>query len=167
MEGRAGHTHPAPNSLFFSSGCTVQAYGDLEDEISYLYPDEEELSEEEDQASHCTDTYYDRIAVHCWPKFHAAIMATAENKRCLWKTIGSMYGELAVCTGLLTESMGCPVSSPTLDAFFVRIHAEYFANCSLPTNTTDLQPSTGVVIVLASLPVCLVPLSVALAVCKA
>uniref|UniRef100_A0A670K8L8 Receptor activity modifying protein 2 n=1 Tax=Podarcis muralis TaxID=64176 RepID=A0A670K8L8_PODMU len=80
---------------------------------------------------------------------------------------GFMYSELVLCTGLLAEGMGCPVASPTLDAFFMRIHAEYFANCSLPRDPTEHQPPTGVVIILTSLPVCLVPLSIALVLRKA
>ncbi|XP_044303319.1 receptor activity-modifying protein 1-like, partial [Varanus komodoensis] len=131
---------------------------------SHLLP---ELSEEKDHANNCRETYHDQIALSCWPEFHVAIMATADSKRCLWETIGSMYGELALCIGLLAEGMGCPVSSPILDAFFMRIHAEYFANCSLPIHTTDLQPSTGTVIILTSLSVCLVPLFVALTLWKA
>uniref|UniRef100_A0A8D2LSU4 Uncharacterized protein n=1 Tax=Varanus komodoensis TaxID=61221 RepID=A0A8D2LSU4_VARKO len=86
---------------------------------------------------------------------------------CFHFSLYSMYGELALCIGLLAEGMGCPVSSPILDAFFMRIHAEYFANCSLPIHTTDLQPSTGTVIILTSLSVCLVPLFVALTLWKA
>ncbi|XP_061445280.1 receptor activity-modifying protein 1-like isoform X2 [Rhineura floridana] len=140
--------------LLFHKGCTALTYGDFEDEKPF--------EDEEGQASDCGDTYYDWIALFCWPEFHAAIMATAESNQCLWETIGSMYSELVLCTGLLAEGMGCPVSSPTLDTFFVRIHAEYFANCSLPIDTTDHQPPIGMVVFLTSLPVCLVPLSVAL-----
>uniref|UniRef100_A0A803TXG6 Receptor activity modifying protein 1 n=1 Tax=Anolis carolinensis TaxID=28377 RepID=A0A803TXG6_ANOCA len=73
-----------------------------------------------------------------------------------------IYGELALCTGLLAEGMGCPISSPTLDAFFVKIHNEYFANCSLPTSTFVTQPSIGTVTILTFLTVCLVPISVVL-----
>ncbi|XP_053118123.1 receptor activity-modifying protein 1-like isoform X2 [Hemicordylus capensis] len=148
-------------------GSTLLTYDDFEDEISYWYPDEDELFEEENQTGDCGDTYYDRIALYCWPKFHAAITSIAESNQCLWETIGSIYGELALCTGLVAEGMGCPLSSPTLDTFFIRIHAEYFANCTLPTDTSDHRPPTGTVIALAALPVCLVPLSVALTLCKA
>ncbi|XP_034990982.2 uncharacterized protein LOC118094566 [Zootoca vivipara] len=145
------------------NGYTALTYDDFEDEISYLYPDEEGPFEEEDgQASDCGDTYYDWVALLCWPKFHASIMAAAESSRCLWETTGSMYSELVLCTGLLAEGMGCPVASPTLDVFFMRIHAEYFANCSLPSDTAEHHPPTGVVVILTSLPVCLVPLSIAL-----
>ncbi|KAH0627000.1 hypothetical protein JD844_002351 [Phrynosoma platyrhinos] len=147
--------------------CTDLTYSDLEDEISYLYLDEEEPFEEEDQVNDCGDAYYDWIALYCWPKFHAAIVATDESSRCLWETVGSIYGELALCTGLLAEGMGCPMSSPTLDTFFVRIHAEYFASCSLPPNTTAPQPPLGTVIILTSLTVCLVPISVVLVLRKA
>ncbi|XP_054849662.1 receptor activity-modifying protein 1-like [Eublepharis macularius] len=145
-----------------TGGCAELTYGDPEDETSYLYPDEEELFEEENQASDCGNGYYDQIALFCWPKFHATIMATAEDRRCLWETIGSMYSELTICAGLLAKSMGCPLSSPTLDAFFVSIHTEYFASCTLNVDATDHQLPTGAIIVLAALPVCLVPLSVAL-----
>ncbi|XP_063158122.1 receptor activity-modifying protein 1-like, partial [Candoia aspera] len=149
-----------------SPGCTGQMHSDLDDGVSYLYLDEEESFEEEDQAIACDEIYYDQIALYCWPRFHATITTTAESTRCLWKTIGSIYGELVICTGLLAEIMDCPVSSPTLDAFFGRIHTEYFANCSSPTRTLVLQAPVGTVITLASLLVCLVPLSVALMLCK-
>ncbi|KAJ7313408.1 hypothetical protein JRQ81_004747 [Phrynocephalus forsythii] len=148
-------------SLFFSLGCIVWSYGYFEDDISYLYPDEEELFEEEDQGSHCGDVYYDRISLYCWPKFHAALMAVDDSSRCLWEMTGSVYGELALCTGLVAAGMGCPMSSPTLNAFFVRIHTEYFTNCSLPsTSAPDHQPGRGTVVMLIFLPVCLVPISV-------
>ncbi|XP_062813359.1 receptor activity-modifying protein 1 isoform X2 [Anolis carolinensis] len=140
-------------SFLFSSGCTEVTYSDLEDE---------KLFEEEDLAIDCRDTYYDSIALHCWPKFHFVFVATDESNQCLWETIGSIYGELALCTGLLAEGMGCPISSPTLDAFFVKIHNEYFANCSLPTSTFVTQPSIGTVTILTFLTVCLVPISVVL-----
>ncbi|XP_053217929.1 receptor activity-modifying protein 1-like [Podarcis raffonei] len=154
--------------LIFCRGCTALAYDDFEDEISYLYPDEEgPFEEEDDQASDCGDTYYDWVALFCWPKFHASVMAAAESSRCIWETTGSMYSELVLCTGLLAEGMGCPVASPTLDAFFMRIHAEYFANCSLPRDPTEHRPPTRVVVILTSLPVCLVPLSIALVLRKA
>uniref|UniRef100_A0A8D0KEZ9 Uncharacterized protein n=1 Tax=Salvator merianae TaxID=96440 RepID=A0A8D0KEZ9_SALMN len=38
----------------------------------------------------------------------------------------------------------------------------YFVNCSAPTDSVDFQPPTGIIVALASLSVCLVPLSVAL-----
>nr|XP_020651715.1 uncharacterized protein LOC110080280 [Pogona vitticeps] len=152
-EGQQGETR----------GCIVRTYSNFEDDISYLYPDEEELFEEEDQGSHCGDAYYDRIALYCWPKFHAALMAIDDSSRCLWEMIGSVYGELALCTGLVAAGMGCPMSSSTLDAFFMRIHAEYFTNCSLPsTSAPDHQPHTGTVAILIFLSVCLVPISVVL-----
>ncbi|XP_007440501.1 receptor activity-modifying protein 1-like, partial [Python bivittatus] len=146
--------------------CMGQIYSDLDDEVSYLYLDEEEFFEEEDQVVACDEIYNDQIALYCWPRFHATITTTAEGTRCLWKMIGSIYSELVICTGLLAEIMDCPVSSPTLDAFFVRIHAEYFAKCSLLTRTLVLQAPAGTVTVLVSLLVCLVPLSVALTLCK-
>ncbi|XP_078233873.1 uncharacterized protein LOC144583603 [Pogona vitticeps] len=166
MEGKASvncHIFPVLNHFFFSLGCIVWTYSNFEDDISYLYPDEEELFEEEDQGSHCGDAYYDRIALYCWPKFHAALMAIDDSSRCLWEMIGSVYGELALCTGLVAAGMGCPMSSSTLDAFFMRIHAEYFTNCSLPsTSAPDHQPHTGTVAILIFLSVCLVPISVVL-----
>ncbi|XP_015282076.1 PREDICTED: receptor activity-modifying protein 1-like [Gekko japonicus] len=143
-------------------GCTEPTYSHPEDETSYLYSDEEELYEEESRANDCENGYYDQIALLCWPEFHATITATAEDSRCLWETIGSMYSELAICAGLLAQSMGCPLSSPTLDAFFVSIHTEYFASCTLPIDAPDHQLTTGTIIALSALPVCLVPLSVAL-----
>ncbi|XP_066485311.1 receptor activity-modifying protein 1-like [Tiliqua scincoides] len=148
--------------LLSAPGCMLLTYSDLEDEMSYLYPYEEEPFEEEDQVNYCRDLYYDAMALYCWPRFHAAIMSIAESNRCLWEKIGSMYGELALCTGLLAEGMGCPLSSPILDVFFVRIHAEYFANCTLPTDATDHQLPKGMGIALAALPVCLMPLCIVL-----
>lgn len=73
-----------------------------------------------------------------------------------------MYSELSICAGLLAESMGCPLPSSTLDAFFLSIHRAYFGSCALPIRARDHQLPTGAIIALAALPVCLVPLSVAL-----
>ncbi|KAL8175769.1 UNVERIFIED_CONTAM: hypothetical protein K2H54_007368 [Gekko kuhli] len=149
-------------ALGHGGGCAEQTRSDPEDETSYLYSDEEELYEEANRANDCENAYYDQIALLCWPKFHATIMATAEDSRCLWETIGSTYSELTICAGLLAQSMGCPLPSPTLDAFFVSIHTEYFASCTLPIDAPDHQLPTGTIIALSALPVCLVPLSVAL-----
>ncbi|XP_060111789.1 receptor activity-modifying protein 1-like isoform X2 [Heteronotia binoei] len=131
-------------------------------QMTYSDAEDESLYEEENQANDCGNGYYDQIALVCWPKFHATIMATAEDSRCLWETIGSTYSELTICAGLLAESMGCPWSGSNRDAFFMSIHTEYFASCMLPLDATDHQLPTGTIVALAALPACLVPLSVTL-----
>ncbi|XP_077172062.1 receptor activity-modifying protein 1-like isoform X2 [Paroedura picta] len=137
---------------------------DGDPEASDAYSDEEELYAEEEESLpvDCGSGYQDRLAVLCWPTFHATLTATAKESRCLWETIGRAYSELTVCAGLLAESLGCPTAGPALDAFFVSIHTEYFASCLLPLEATEHHLPTGTVVLLAALPVCLVPVSVAL-----
>nr|XP_029135330.1 receptor activity-modifying protein 1-like [Labrus bergylta] len=46
-------------------------------------------------------------------------------------TLQALYGELTNCTFLVAEKMACYWPNRLVDEFFIRVHKQYFHDCSM------------------------------------
>uniref|UniRef100_A0A8C8VDR4 Uncharacterized protein n=1 Tax=Pelusios castaneus TaxID=367368 RepID=A0A8C8VDR4_9SAUR len=125
---------------------------------------------EADGSALCRDTYLEWISLYCWTTFHAAVMATPEQ--ILFSLASSLlllriYSDLSNCTALMAEALACPWPSPALDSFFLQIHMENFPNCTVAASFQPSEPPLGPIVTLATVPIFLTLLLVALILHKA
>ncbi|XP_072434536.1 receptor activity-modifying protein 1 [Chiloscyllium punctatum] len=75
--------------------------------------------------------YSDIIQDICLETFRFQMTDIGQKLWCDWEATLSYYWDLTNCTFLIANKMDCFWPNQVVDQFFVTVHKEYFANCSV------------------------------------
>ncbi|KAM8749151.1 receptor activity-modifying protein 1 isoform X1 [Acanthopagrus latus] len=79
----------------------------------------------------CGPHYELAIEEFCLAKFRLDMQELDQRHWCSWEDTVELYGELTNCTFLVAEKMKCYWPNRLVDEFFIRVHRQYFHDCSL------------------------------------
>ncbi|KAM8855490.1 receptor activity-modifying protein 1 isoform 1-T2 [Spinachia spinachia] len=79
----------------------------------------------------CGSHYEFAIEEFCLAKFRLDMHELDERHWCSWEDTFELYGKLTNCTYHVAEKMNCYWPNRLVDEFFIRIHRNYFQDCSL------------------------------------
>uniref|UniRef100_UPI00398EED7B receptor activity-modifying protein 1 n=1 Tax=Pristiophorus japonicus TaxID=55135 RepID=UPI00398EED7B len=80
----------------------------------------------------CNEAYYSYLIDHiCLEAYRFQMTDVGRQFWCDWEATVSSYGDLTNCTVLIARKMDCFWPDQVVDKFFITIHKEYFANCSI------------------------------------
>ncbi|XP_065818513.1 receptor activity-modifying protein 1 isoform X1 [Labrus bergylta] len=79
----------------------------------------------------CGPHYEYAIEEFCLAKFKLDMQELDQRQWCSWEDTVELYGELTNCTFLVAEKMACYWPNRLVDEFFIRVHKQYFHDCSM------------------------------------
>ncbi|KAM6979080.1 receptor activity-modifying protein 1 isoform 2-T2 [Tautogolabrus adspersus] len=79
----------------------------------------------------CGPHYEYAIEEFCLAKFKLDMQELDQIHWCSWEDTVELYGELTNCTFLVADKMGCYWPNRLVDEFFIRVHKQYFHDCSM------------------------------------
>ncbi|KAG7282783.1 hypothetical protein CRUP_029991 [Coryphaenoides rupestris] len=101
----------------------------------------------------------------CGLEFQQSMEAIGAEHWCSFQKVIGPYSSLTHCMEQLSMLMGCFYPNPSVQDFFLRMHAQFFLSCPEEELLLSDAPH-GVVMVLTLVPVTLIPLLVYLVVWK-
>ncbi|XP_031147548.1 receptor activity-modifying protein 1 isoform X2 [Sander lucioperca] len=79
----------------------------------------------------CEPDYELAIEEVCLDTFRLDMQKLDQRHWCSWEDTVELYGELTNCTFLWALRMNCFWPNRLVDEFFIRVHKQYFHDCSL------------------------------------
>ncbi|XP_032368874.1 receptor activity-modifying protein 1 isoform X1 [Etheostoma spectabile] len=79
----------------------------------------------------CEPDYEFTIEEFCLANFSRDMKKLDQRHWCSWEDTVELYGELTNCTFLVALQMNCFWPNRLVDEFFIRVHKQYFHDCSL------------------------------------
>lgn len=79
----------------------------------------------------CQPNYEYFIEELCLTKFKLDMQGLDQRHWCSWEDTVELYGELTNCTYLVAERLDCYWPNRLVDEFFIRVHKQYFHDCSM------------------------------------
>ncbi|XP_078119397.1 receptor activity-modifying protein 1 isoform X2 [Sander vitreus] len=79
----------------------------------------------------CEPDYELAIEEVCLDTFRLDMQKLDQTHWCSWEDTVELYGELTNCTFLWALRMNCFWPNRLVDEFFIRVHKQYFHDCSL------------------------------------
>ncbi|XP_034741561.1 receptor activity-modifying protein 1 isoform X2 [Etheostoma cragini] len=79
----------------------------------------------------CEPDYEFTIEEFCLANFTRDMKKLDQRHWCSWEDTVELYGKLSNCTLLVAHQMNCFWPNRLVDEFFIRVHKQYFHDCSL------------------------------------